>query len=548
MRAPRMSRLGLPATPAAVLVGVLATMMLLPAAAPAQETAREAGPQETAPTTAERLLASLPEVDLSPLEPAVGEQIAAMLAAAEAAVVKPSSRPAELAIAFGELGQVLHAYGLLDAAEVAYSNAAIAAPEDYRWLYYLGVLHQETGQLEGAAELLDRTLGLRQEDLAALVRRGEIEIARDHPDRAVPYLERALTLDPSCAAALAALGQVALSRREYRTAAQHLESALAALPEADRLHYPLALAYRGLGDEERARQHLALRGAVGARAPDPLIEELEQLKQGERVHILRGATAFRAGRYADAAAAFRTAVDANPESLPALINLAAALAALGDSEAAAERLRRAIEIDPDNPTARFNLGTLLGQAGDLRAAAEQLRVAAARAPEDLAIRMQLADALAAAGLDAEALLHYQAAVGLAPEDEAPRLGEANMLVRLERWSEARERLEELLRMVPASGAGTEALSRILAAVPDGGLRDGRRAVELARRVFAAQPTAVRARTLAQAHAEAGDCQAAAEWQRRAIEMTGDGEAANAALAAELERYTAGSPCRPPLAD
>jgi len=86
-------------------------------------------------------------------------------------------------------------------------------------------------------------------------------------------LAQSRAFPPTAAMAHSLLGQVALARRDFRAAAEHLEAALAAVPEASRLHVPLAMAYRGLGDRARAEEHLAKAGAVGLRAPDPCSTE-----------------------------------------------------------------------------------------------------------------------------------------------------------------------------------------------------------------------------------------------------------------------------------
>ena len=44
------------------------------------------------------------------------------------------------------------------------------------------------------------------------------------------------------------------------------------MPEVTRLHYPLALAYRGLNDRAKAEEHLAKAGQVGLKPPDPLLD------------------------------------------------------------------------------------------------------------------------------------------------------------------------------------------------------------------------------------------------------------------------------------
>ena len=123
-----------------------------------------------------------------------------------------------------------------------------------------------------------------------------------------------------------------------------------------------------------------------------------------------------------------------------------------------------------------------------------------------------------------------------------------MLVRQERYAEAVQRLDDLLDVVPGNLPATEALAHILAAAPDEAVRDGERALSLAKQVYAAGRSPSRARTLAEAYAELGQCDKAAEWQQLAAELAqsaGD-EATAASLAQGVETYRAGPPCRPPL--
>jgi tetratricopeptide (TPR) repeat protein len=139
----------------------------------------------------------------------------------------------------------------------------------------------------------------------------------------------------------------------------YLEAALRAVPAANRLHYNLAMAYRGLGEMEKAKAHLERRGTVGLRPPDPLVDELQELTLGERVHLVRGRMAFAAERYGEAAALFQEAVDADPTSVRSRVNLGTALARSGDREGALAQYRKALELDPTMVEAWVNLGGVL---------------------------------------------------------------------------------------------------------------------------------------------------------------------------------------------
>ena len=62
--------------------------------------------------------------------------------------------------------------------------------------------------------------------------------------------------------------------RDFAQAVTLLEEALTLAPDATVVHYPLALAYRGLGNPAKADEHLRLRGEVEPTPADPLLEAL----------------------------------------------------------------------------------------------------------------------------------------------------------------------------------------------------------------------------------------------------------------------------------
>jgi len=503
------------------------------------------------------LLAAAPPTELQPvptpglegLEPEVAAQLRDARALLDALLAQPQPSKPELAETYGELGRLYHAYGLVDAALPAYADAAILAPGDARWPYYVGHLQEAAGHLAEAEASYRKTLELRSAFLPALIHLGQVLLAENRPDESEKVLKDALVLDPGAAAAWAALGDVALSRRQFREAAEHFETALAAAPEADRLHHPLGLAYRGLGQMEKAREHLAKAGRVGVRPADPLMDDLAQLRQGEMAHLLRGRVAFRFGRYADAVTEFRQAVEARPESVPARINLGAALVQSGDRNGAIDQFREALKRAPENGTAHYNLGILLAQEKDpaIRVeAVEHLEEAVRIEPRDGAAHFELAQALAQIGRPAAALIHYEKSAGFLPQDERAWMEWANLLVRMERYRAAREVLETADGNLPGNGRIVHGLAKLLAAAPDLTVRDGARAVDLALKVHGARITGTHAETVALAMAEAGRCEEAAQWQRRAIEaarLEGPPERVPP-MEKELVRYEAGAPCRP----
>lgn len=470
----------------------------------------------TAPTGAATAppLAAVPEPRIEGLETVVARQLEEGRRQFEEALAAAPAGSPQAARAYGELAHLYHAYHFEEAASAAYANAEKLDPSDWRWPYAAGVLARHQGELDAAIAAFERGLRFLPDSFLIHYRLGEALLAANRLDEAEGHLRKALELEPESPAVMAALGDLALSRGEHERAVELVEQALAVVPEATRLHYTLGLAYRGLGDLDKAAEHLGSRGGVGVKVSDPLEDELEELASGERIHLLEGRRAFDAGRYEDAAAAFQKAVEADPRSARARINLATALGQQGAVPEALAQLEQAIALQPDNPTARFNLAVLLERQGRTE----------------------------------EAVTQWRQVVELAPEDAQARRREAVLLVDLGRYAEAVRRLEEAHGAMPQEGQLAAALARLLAASPRLELRDGTRALDLATRVYQAQPTLEHAETVAMALAELGRCQEAADLQRRMVEEARQVNRDTGSLEGALSEYeqgiTTGS-CRPP---
>ncbi len=491
----------------------------------------------------------VPEVSLEELEPAVAQQLGRLREHVVGQASDSSVSAPKLGDALGELGRHYHAYNLLHGALDCYVIAQRLAPEDFRWPYLEGYLHQSAGRLSEAVRSYERALSIFAGVPPALVRLGQAYRGLHRVEEAESALRAALELDPVQAAAYATLGQLYQESGRNAEAVASLTRALELEPGANLLYYPLGLAYRALGDLERAAAALERRGKLGVAPSDPLIDGLADLTTGERVHLIRGRTAFAAGDFAAAAEEFRRASELEPESARARVNLATALAQLGQADLAMRELEVAIRLAPGNATALFNLGALHEQRGEWELAAERFAAAVSYEPDDAETRLRLASAQRRLGDLDPALANYGRAIALNPRLEAAYLGEADVLARLARYEEARNRLEAAYGLMPTSGLIGHGLARLLAACPDGSLRDGPRALELALAVVRAAPSSRHAQTVAMAFAETGRCEEAAAWQAQAVEAqqrVGDTQSARD-LETLRAAYLAGPPCRPPVA-
>lgn len=510
--------------------------------------APDAGPSTDATDTADDAtppplvvpdLAELPE----PVQVQVRDRHDALLRAQAESV-----EGAALGEAYGDLGLILMATRFYDPAVAALLNAAAEAPGEMRWPYYLAQLYRTTGDQPQARRYFERAVDIDPTYLAALVRLGELYLDEGRPEQAEPLFEQALAIDPASAAALAGAGSAALARGDPTRAIDYLERALAAGPPAWNVHYALATAYRETGEAARADEHLNQQGGDPPQPPDPLMTAYENVLRSPRAYETRGAEAMRDGRPDDAVSIFREGVAETPDDAALRRQLADALLATNDTRGAGEQYEAALRLDPTDARAYVGVGLLLAMSGRHPEAIERYAAAVRYQPDYLQARLALVDAYRAVGRADDAAAEAARAVEIAPGFPDAWLGLGLLLTQLERYREARDRLEEALAIHPDDLRLIDLLVRILAAAPDDAARDGQRAMVLATPLLQAPPSPTIDETVAMALAETGRYTEAAERQRRAItaaEQAGRPDVARN-MAAALALYEQGRPMRSPF--
>ena len=270
--------------------------------------------------------------------------------------------------------------------------------------------------------------------------------------------------------------------------------------------------------------------------------------RGARVHQLTGRLAYAAGRYVEAAAAFGKAVEAEPESAGARVNLGTALAKQSRYKDAIGQFLEAVRLAPDNVSAHFNLGSLYSHLGENEKAVSHLSEVVAQQLDDPQAHLGLARALQRTGEIGKAFEHYKDAVRLAPQEAAGWLEMSSLLYLAGQYEEALQVMEEARIRVPHETSVAHGLARFLASSPDPALRDGPRALELALVVFRSHRNYEFARTVAMAYAESDQCVEAAEWQEQGIALAADSGVNDQSLARlkeNLSYYQEGPPCKVP---
>lgn len=291
----------------------------------------------------------------------------------------------------------------------------------------------------------------------------------------------------------------------------------------------------------------------------------------------------QAGTYRDAETIWQTTIRRNPVCWMAYNNMGIELARRGEFEQAITQYGKSLDLHPDYAQAHYNLATALLERGDTDRAEREGRVAIQLQPTDPDAHIALGNALLAGGDLDQALIHYARALQLKPDnaDALYDLGNASQLkgeieraidlygkalqldpeimeahlnlgnVLIERGDEkgAINHYERALVLSPDSVKVLNNLAWALVSVSDRSLRNGLRALELAKRanslVGGTDPLILN--TLGAAYAEAGQFDQAVETERQALKKAT--EKRDEGLASEIRRviplYSEGSVYRKP---
>ncbi|MBR0669580.1 tetratricopeptide repeat protein [Neoroseomonas soli] len=224
------------------------------------------------------------------------------------------------------------------------------------------------------------------------------QIPADDPLAGMVGLRRAATLDR-------------LDRPEE--AAAEFRRVAAAFPGASQPH-------ARLGDMLRARQ----RWAESAAAYDEAIRRVPAPTAANwPLFYARGIALERAGRWPDAQADFRRALELSPEQPSVLNYLGYTWVDRGEHLAEARRmLERAVALRPQDGNVADSLGWALYKMGDIPGAVRWLERAVELEPRNSVINDHLGDVYWVAGRQREAQFQWRRALALGPEgEEGPRI-------------------------------------------------------------------------------------------------------------------------------
>ena len=494
-------------------------------------------------------LVPIEEADISGAERLMQEAISESRQEVAALLAAPKPDREVLAGAYGRLGALTLLLEMETQADACFRNASTLQPQEFRWPYYAGYLAMMSGNTDRALGYLEAARAIDADYPTLYLRLGKVRLDRSELDEARASLERIADIPGLVTAANYYLGQIANIERRHEDAVAHLEKALGTDPDASGVHYPLAQAYRALGKNELARDHLSRFRLETPEGKDPLLAQLKGATKRSLPAFQKALHATRQGEWATGADLFAEGLAVDPENVPARVSYARALYLAGRADQARVELDKAIEAKPDELLPHFLVGVLLQQQGENEQAASYYKRTLQIDPGHAGALFYLAN------LHFDAGRYHQAAPGYAKARTAEReIAPARLLELIARLrsgkaeAEIIERLTDLRLEYPEDPMLDYALARLLAAAADPALRSPEQAYEIASRLALLRPIPPHQRALALAQAAVGRFEEAVQTQKQAIAITMATSMASrqeqAQLQAELQAYELGELPKP----
>jgi tetratricopeptide (TPR) repeat protein len=430
----------------------------------------------------------------------------------------------------------------------------------------------DAGNTEFAKKLLASTLLLRARETGKQLRSGtgSAEDFLQKRDFALADLERAVVLDPKQPETYLLIAQLnLLPQGNIKRAKEAIDKALELGLEEPESHAK-ALLLRASLEQDPEKKLADLNEAVrlapeevsAIRARGLLLADLDKLEpaladldKATQLDTDDGPTfeakavvLARLKKFSEALAALDKAQQLSPQSPSPLLQRARVHSAQEKYDAALDDVNQAdidevLKLKPDLIIAIRTRAALLAEDKRLDEAIAELQKIYQADSKDKLTLMSLAVLYTMQDRTDEAIRAYTAILDESPNEWDAMRGRGDVYLNHGRQAEAIADYERALKLQPKDYGILNNLAWVLATSPDAKIRNGKRALELAK--VAADVTEYKLAyilsTLAAAYAESGDLPSAIKWSTKAVELS-DKEHAEA-LKKELESYKAGKPWR-----
>ena len=385
---------------------------------------------------------------------------------------------------------LLHNFDFLQQAKDCYYTIGMDAKKEAKWAYLYGKAALEQGNMDDVEKGFQQAIHRDDHYLPAhyyliqmAMQEGDLRQAFDYKTK-VP-VELQLTANM-----LKINGDLYFEVENYHVAIGYYQQALVRVPNAKSINYKIAQAYYALGQTEIAEKYLTLSDEVGIKLLDPYYQEVKNTTVGEIPYLIKGKAALVHGDLKKAIKAYRKALEYNPESGGAKLNIAVAYFQDKQIEKAKKLFKEIITKDPKQPLALYNLAIIAMTENNLDSSMQYFEKYRILNPADESVNMNLA------GLYYQTK-KYEKVIELInnssmQSDEKMQLTKAKAQVQLQQFGQAIELLKEINKYKPENREVLLILTKLLSQVPDPKLRNAQQSLDYAKQAVTLKKDALSA--------------------------------------------------------
>ena len=388
-----------------------------------------------------------------------------------------------------------------------WERALACAPGNITAYSNMGANLTDRGRFAESIEYYRKVLEIKPDSAGAHNDWGKSLMGMGQTADAIKHLQKAIEIDPDCAEAHNNLANLLAAQGQTAAASEHYQKAMRLRPNQAEICYNFGnlLAAQGLAGQASEQYRKAI-----------------DLEPGyAKAHYSLANLLAAQGQYEAADEQFQQAIQSKPDYAEAFNDWGAMLLAQGRSAESIQPLQKAVQISPLYVEAHNNLASALGMQGRVSEAVQEFKKAIEIKPDYGKAHFNLANIFAAQGELDQAREHYQQAAALMPGATSVHYQLGVILERQARFKLAIAEFEKILELDPGHAAAQNNLAWLLATCPEPSLRNGTRAVTLARKteLLSGGQSPEVLDTLAAAYAESGSFAEAIKTAKHAIELS-----------------------------
>lgn len=389
------------------------------------------------------------------------------------------------------------------------------------------------GDRERARESAEKALALLGDDRLQMAKAHIVLASLEEDDTAKQeeHYAKAIEFAPRDAEIRRTRGLHFLIEDKFDRAREDLLVAIEEKPGDGPLHEALGMACM-MGDRrEEARRAFDKAIELEPDSSSPLLQRARLLAVEEK--------------YPEAIADVDRALQLESGNPAALVLRARIRQQAGESAKALDDVEAVLSDDPDNTVALELRGLIAAEQDDYPSAIRDFRRLVARNGDDAVVVSQLGMLYLAARQPREAIRRFTRALEIDAEHFASLRGRSDAEISIGDHAAAIADLHKAHALKPDDTGVLNNLAWLLATSPDDAIRDGARAIELARKAceLTEWKEAHIISTLAAGYAETGDFAKAREFSQKAVDATADADDVKKQLEGELASYAAEKPWR-----